>query len=93
MFIPSTENVNVMLPSNVTSGCKYIRKVDTRLILLERKRENELALYLVGITWRVSSSQGNLRFRRDLVTCKSVFWSESSNPDGDVLLKFKVRCL
>lgn len=42
VFIPSTENVNVMLPSNVISG--YIRKGEIKLIWLEGKEKNSLAL-------------------------------------------------
>ena len=93
VFIPSTENVNVMLPSNVISGCKYIRKGEIKLIWLERKSKNEFGSLAYWNGLRSQFQLGNLRLRSGPVTWKPIFWRGPRDPDGDVLLKLKVRYL
>lgn len=89
VFIPSTENVNVMLPSNVISGCKYIRKEEIKLIYLKSRNEfGSLAC------WHGLESQfqlGNLRHRKGPVTWKTIFWRGPRDPDNYVLWKLQVK--
>lgn len=86
VFIPSTENVNVMLPSNVISGCKYIRKGKMKLIRLERKSKKEFGFLAYWDGLRCQFQLGNLRLRRGPVAWKPIFWRGPRDPDGAVLL-------